>query len=752
VVLWLFFAIGWLYALQSARKLTFMFMMKMRFYTRFVSLALVGSVVFAPLAQAAFSDVTGGEFAQYINDLSARGVLGGAGGNFYPSFNLTRGELAKVLVNAAGIPVANGGTSRFSDVPAGHTFYDYIMTLAARGTVNGYSNGTFRPNAYVTRGEFSKMVMGAFGFQPNTQGGPHFAMDVPASHTFYSHVETLYNLNVLSGYSASTFGVNDNVTREQMAKIVSRAIMAKAGTLESRPGMSGALKEFPLTFNYAFPRLRVTPDPDSDRVDVSTQRFPELSEGSMYELWASDATTSYSLARFNVEDGVLVSDRHLPVTSSISLPVPLRTISRFSVTIEPTNDGNVNPSSIVVVRGLPSNGTEAFDLDFPIGYGNTNAVARIFGTGHNVLSVNFDNLPNLSSIGWQYQAWYVKDGSVNSAGFFSGNGVNTLFRSGTLPVDLFTAQQVKVSVEPMPDDSTMPSLVVWSGTVPGAPTAAGTTTATPSSDPAHDQALYEGLTTSMTTASLRARTVVKKDTAARVIVQAYAAAPVVAENQDQSIVVKVSDLNGNPISDLNLEFSRVDGPSANFTDPQEVGTNSGVYVGSYRNSEDISTTDTAVVRIQSDGSLSSNDDEVDVPAVDVEFTVSSSTVIGSPRALEIDVTRDETTFDENDSYSDQNDLIVLATVTDSNRKGVESVLSSGLTLQSQSSTATGYNDNNIKYFTLDDRFFGLDNEDNDITVNRTFSLQLIPGSSDDYAPITTDQYTLRAKFIARDDN
>lgn len=730
-----------------------MFMMKLRFYTRFVSLALVGSVVLAPLAQAAFSDVSGGEFAQYINDLSARGVLGGAGGNFYPSFNLTRGELAKVLVNAAGIPVANGGTARFSDVPAGHTFYDYVMTLAARGTVNGYSDGTFRPNAYVTRGEFSKMVVGAFGFQPNTQGGPHFTMDVPASHTFYSHVETLYNLNILNGYSATRFGVNDNVTREQMAKIVSRAIMAKAGTLESRPGTSGALKEIPLTFNYAFPRMHIAPDADSDnRIDVTTQRFPELAEGSMYELWASDATTSYSLARFNVENGVLVSERHLPITTSISLPVPLRTISRFSVTVEPTNDGNINPSSTVVVRGLPSNGTDAFDLDFPVGYGNTNAVARVYGTGHNVLSVNFDNLPSLASIGWQYQVWYVKDGSASSAGLFNGNGANTMFRSGTLPVDLFTVQQIKVSVEPMPDDSTMPSLVVWSGNVPGAPTAASTATAAPTSDAAHDAALYEGLTTSMTTSSLRARTVVKKDTAARVIIQAYAAAPVVAENQDQSIVVKVSDLNGEPISDLNLEFSRVDGPAANFSDPQEVGTHSGVYIGSYRNSEDISTTDTAVVRIQSDGTSNSNDEDIDVPAVDVEFTVSSSTVIGSPRKLEIDVTRDETTFDENDSYSDQSDLIVLATVTDSNRKGVENVLSSGLTLQSQSTSATGYNDNNIKYFTLDDRFFGLDNEDNDITVNRTFSLQLIPGNSDDYAPITTDQYTLRAKFIARDDN
>ncbi len=728
-----------------------MFMMKLRLYTRFISLALVGSVVLAPLAQAAFSDVSGGEFAQYINDLSTRGVLGGSGGNFYPTLNLTRGELAKVLVSAASLPVVTTSTRSFSDVAASNSFYGPIMTLAARGTVNGYSDGTFRPNANVTRGEFSKMVVGSFGFQTNTQGGPHFSMDVPTSNTFYSFVETLYALNVINGYSASTFGVNDSVTREQMAKIVSRGIMAKAGTLESRPGTSGALKEFPLSFNYAFPRLHLVPDADANQVEVTAQRFPHLEGGYMYELWAKDATTSYSLARFNVAGGVLVSDRELPVTTTIALPVPYRTVSSFAVTVEPKNDGDINASHTIAVRGLPSSGSSAFDLDFPVGYGNTNATARIYGTGHDVLSVSFDNLPSLSSIGWQYQAWYVKDGNAVSAGLFQGNGVGTMFRSGTLPVDLFTVQQVKVSVEPMPDDATAPSLVVWSASVPGAPTPTSTVVGAVSSDPTHDTDLYKGLTTSMTTSSLRARTVTKTDTAQKVIIQAYAAAPVVAENQDQAIVVKVSDLNGKPISDLNLTFSRVEGPSANFNDPQEIGNNSGIYIGSYRNSEDVSTTDTAIVRIQSDGqnSSSSSSSVVTVPAVDVQFTVSSSTVIGSARTMEIDVPRLETTFDENNTNSTQSDVIVLATVLDSNRKAVESVLSSDLTLQSQSTNATGYTDNNIKYFTLDDRFFGLDRETSNITVSRTFNVQLIPGTSDDFAPITSDQYTLRAKFIAR---
>ena len=53
---------------------------------------------------------------------------------------------------------------QFSDVPEGSTFYVYVRCLACRGIVSGYGDGTFRPNNNVTRGQLSKIVSNAAGF------------------------------------------------------------------------------------------------------------------------------------------------------------------------------------------------------------------------------------------------------------------------------------------------------------------------------------------------------------------------------------------------------------------------------------------------------------------------------------------------------------------------------------------------------------------------------------------------------------
>ena len=53
---------------------------------------------------------------------------------------------------------------QFTDVPNPSTFYAFIRCLACRNIVNGYSDGTFRPNNNVTRGQLSKIVSNSAGF------------------------------------------------------------------------------------------------------------------------------------------------------------------------------------------------------------------------------------------------------------------------------------------------------------------------------------------------------------------------------------------------------------------------------------------------------------------------------------------------------------------------------------------------------------------------------------------------------------
>lgn len=98
----------------------------------------------------------------YIETAVNRGIISGyADGSFHPDADVTRGQMAKILCLAMGYPLANPPTPTFSDVPYGSTFYQYIETLVARGIVGGYADGTFRPGNPVTRGQLTKFIYNA---------------------------------------------------------------------------------------------------------------------------------------------------------------------------------------------------------------------------------------------------------------------------------------------------------------------------------------------------------------------------------------------------------------------------------------------------------------------------------------------------------------------------------------------------------------------------------------------------------------
>jgi len=126
-------------------------------------------------------------------------------------------------------------TIQFTDVPPGSTFYPYIHCLVCLGIVNGYSDGTFKPNSDVTRGQLSKIVANSAGFN-DTPTGQQF-QDVPISSTFYVYIYRLVLRGYINGYPCGAppaeacvppanlpyFLPNANATRGQISKIVSNA-------------------------------------------------------------------------------------------------------------------------------------------------------------------------------------------------------------------------------------------------------------------------------------------------------------------------------------------------------------------------------------------------------------------------------------------------------------------------------------------------------------------------------------------------
>ncbi|HEX8219094.1 MAG TPA: S-layer homology domain-containing protein, partial [Chloroflexia bacterium] len=172
--------------------------------------------------QVSFTDVPeGSTFYQYVQCLACKGILGGySDGTFRTNNDVTRGQLSKIVSNAAGFNEAVSGQT-FSDVAPDSPFYAYVERMVSRGIISGYGDGTFRPNANATRGQISKIVANARSYTEPVSGQTF--SDVAPDSPFYAYIERMVSRGIISGYGDGTFRPNANATRGQTAKIVSNA-------------------------------------------------------------------------------------------------------------------------------------------------------------------------------------------------------------------------------------------------------------------------------------------------------------------------------------------------------------------------------------------------------------------------------------------------------------------------------------------------------------------------------------------------
>jgi hypothetical protein len=207
-----------------------------------------------------FADVpSGSTFYDFVGCLACRGIVSGypcggtdepCPGSYYrPGANVTRGQLSKIIANSAGLsdPIA-AGQQQFADVAPGSPFYEFVERLSESGAISGYPCGGageacdaqnrpyFRPNSPATRGQISKIVSIAAGFEEDVPAGQQTFTDVAPSSPFWAYIERLSSRGVISGYGdasrcpetgAPCFRYNDLTTRGQMAKIAANAFFPK---------------------------------------------------------------------------------------------------------------------------------------------------------------------------------------------------------------------------------------------------------------------------------------------------------------------------------------------------------------------------------------------------------------------------------------------------------------------------------------------------------------------------------------------
>ena len=181
-------------------------------------------VVFTKL-NSIVADPTETGVAGWLQTREHIAYLGGYGnGLFGPNDNMTRAQVAQMFYNLLlekDILV----TTSFSDVPADAWYAKAVNTLASLGIIKGIGNDQFAPNRTITRAEFTVIAM-RFANVSATVTNPF--SDIASSDWYYTAVTSAVSYGWITGYSDGTFKPMATITRAEVATIVNRMLARTA--------------------------------------------------------------------------------------------------------------------------------------------------------------------------------------------------------------------------------------------------------------------------------------------------------------------------------------------------------------------------------------------------------------------------------------------------------------------------------------------------------------------------------------------
>ena len=143
--------------------------------------------------------------------------------------------LAAALTAGLLVPSAGAVDTGFSDVPAESALAGEVRKAVDYGLMNGYDNDTFGYGDSMTRAQFTAVLVRMMGWDTVTPQTPSYT-DVPASHTWYSVIETAAAHDVAGAGGA--FRPSDPVTRGEMAELLVRALGLKGAAERLAPTAS----------------------------------------------------------------------------------------------------------------------------------------------------------------------------------------------------------------------------------------------------------------------------------------------------------------------------------------------------------------------------------------------------------------------------------------------------------------------------------------------------------------------------------
>lgn len=140
-----------------------------------------------------------------------------------PEGKITRAEVATIyfrMLTDESRTKFWSQNSGYSDVKAGDWFNNAVSTLSKAGIIAGYEDGSFRPNGYITRAEFATIAARFFDV---TYNGKDLFPDI-SGHWAKDYINQAANKGFVNGYEDGTFKPDRNITRAEAVTLVNRTL------------------------------------------------------------------------------------------------------------------------------------------------------------------------------------------------------------------------------------------------------------------------------------------------------------------------------------------------------------------------------------------------------------------------------------------------------------------------------------------------------------------------------------------------
>ena len=152
-------------------------------------------------------------------------IIGYEDGTIRPDASITRAEVATIFFRLLTDEARDKfwtETNSYSDVAETAWYNNAVSTLSRMGILGGYEDGTFRPNASITRAEFAKIAVSFFEYEDIS--AENIFTDVAAGSWYENFVAVAAKLGLIEGYAGNVYRPNESITRAEACTIINRTL------------------------------------------------------------------------------------------------------------------------------------------------------------------------------------------------------------------------------------------------------------------------------------------------------------------------------------------------------------------------------------------------------------------------------------------------------------------------------------------------------------------------------------------------